>query len=222
MTQRDIAGAELAAAPVSGNHDKKAHKHRRREEKLRRDAVRAPRSFERFRILAELVQEGRQLVEIADHKARYALIVLGVLNAGVFLVITRAHLVSALSSAAKPWLIGALFAYAVLTFLFMLHAIDCLRPRRLGGPSLVPGRQSLLCWDAVALSDLPAYRAAWGEARMDQINDEAVLIAHRESRILDAKYRALGRLYAGLSALVILGGTLLAVYAGAALLGAGE
>jgi hypothetical protein len=54
--------------------------------------VRPPDSFERFRITAELVAEGRQLVEIADHKARYALIVLGVLNPAVFEVISRPNL----------------------------------------------------------------------------------------------------------------------------------
>jgi hypothetical protein len=52
---------------------------------------------------------------------------------------------------------------------------------------------------------------------MDEINDEAAAIAHRESRIIEAKYRALGRLYLGLSAMVVLGGLLLAVYAGVAL-----
>ena len=57
---------------------------------------------------------------------------------------------------------------------------------------------------------------------MELINDEVVIVAHRESRIIDAKYRALGRLYAGLSAMVILGGVLLAVYAGAALVAGAE
>jgi hypothetical protein len=216
VAQRDIGRTELVVEPPSGDHDKRARRHRKREEKLHRDAVRPPRSFERFRILAELVSEGRQVVEIADHKARYAIIVLGVVNAAMYLVITRAHLVNAVAPAIKPWLTAALAAYAVLTFLFLLHAIDCLRPRRLGGAALLPERQSLLCWDAVASTDLAAYRAAWMRARMDQINDEAVVIAHRESRILDAKYRALGRLYAGLSVLVLLGGVLLAALAGAA------
>lgn len=222
MAERDIGGIELAVTPSSGDHDKRAHKHRKREEKRRRDAERPPDSFERFRILVELVGEGRQLVEIADHKARYALIVLGVLNAGVYIVISRGHMIATLPSAARPWLLGALFAYALLTFLFLLHAIDCLRPRRLSCADLIPGRQSLLIWDAAASTDIATFRAAWSAARMDQINDEAVVVAHRAARILDVKYRALGRLYAGLTAVVILGGILLAAYAGFALAAAGE
>ena len=39
-------------------------------------------SSERFRILIEMVSEGRQVVDLADHKARYALVMMGVLNAG--------------------------------------------------------------------------------------------------------------------------------------------
>jgi hypothetical protein len=213
MAHRDDTGLGLVTDPSGRDHDGGAHRHRKRAEKRHRDAVRPPDSFERFRIIAELVAEGRQLVEIADHKARYALIVLGVLNAVVYVVITRAHLMGELPTALRPWLVAALVIYAVLTFLFMLHAIDCLRPRWLKGTTLVHGRQSLLCWDAVALADLQDYRDAWCVARMDQINDEAAAIAHRESRIIEAKYHALGRLYMGLSAMVILGGCLLAVYA---------
>ena len=217
MAHRDERGIGLAAKPGEHDHDKRERRHRKREEKRRRDAVRPPESFERFRIVAELVSEGRQLVEIADHKARYALIVLGVLNAAVYVVISRAHLLGDQPATLRPWLIAALVIYAVLTFLFMLHAIDCLRPRWLRGTSLVRGRQSLLCWDAVAATELEVYREAWRAARMDQINDEAIAIAHRESHIIEAKYRALGRLYVGLSAMVLLGGALLAIYAGVAL-----
>lgn len=216
MVHRDDTGFGIVADSAAGDHDGQGHRHRKREEKRRRDAVRPPDSFERFRIIAELVAEGRQLVEIADHKARYALIVLGVLNAAGYVVISRAHLLGSVPSTFRPWLVGALVVYAVLTFLFMLHAIDCLRPRWLKGATLVHGRQSLLCWDAVARADLQDYRDAWGAARMDQVNDEAVAIAHRESRIIEAKYIALGRLYLGLSAMVLLGGALLAVYAGVA------
>jgi hypothetical protein len=212
MAYLEIAPITTAAVPP-GHHDDSVKKHRKRQEKRRRDVERPPKSFERFRILAELVEEGRQLVEIADHKARYALILLGVLSAGVYVVISRGQLTTTLPPGVRPWFIAALFAYAVLTFGMMLHAIDCLRPRRLGGAELLGGRGSLFCWDAIATNDLATFRATWNDARMNQINDEAVLVAHQESRIIAAKYRALGRLYTGLTVLVILGGLLLAGYA---------
>src|SRR3712207_3626941 len=61
----------------------------KREKKRRRDALRRPDSWERFRILCEVVEEQRNVVEIADHKARYALLILGVLNAVIFVLLGR-------------------------------------------------------------------------------------------------------------------------------------
>lgn len=214
MEARHVGSIDRAPEPLGDEPSKRARRLRKRLEKLQQDAVRPPDSFERFRILEALVGEGRQLVELADHKARYALVILGVLNAGVFVVISRGHMIASLPPGLKPWLVGALFVYALLTLLFMLHAIDCLRPRRLGYADLLLDRPSLVFWDAIATTDLETYRQAWAGARMDQINAEVVLIAHRESRILDVKYTALGRLYIGLATLVILASLLVAVYAG--------
>lgn len=201
---------------------KAARKRRKQEEKLRSDAERPPKSLERWRILMEVVDEGRRVVELADHKARYALVVMGVLNAGVFLVLSRAHLISGLSSELKPWLIGLLVVYAGLTCLFVFHAIDCLRPRRLrldssteeGNPHEPLG---LLHWEFIGACDLGAYQRAWSTVRMEQLNGEVVVIAHNLARLIAAKYRALGRLYRGLSVLVVLAALQLIVYAGFAL-----
>ena len=201
---------------------KAARKRRKQEGKLRRDAERPPRSLERWRILMDVADEGRRVAELADHKARYALVVLGVLNTGVFLVLSRAHLLSGLSSQLRPWLIGFLVVYAGLTCLFVFHAIDCLRPRRLrsgltpaAGDSQEP--LGLLHWEFIGACDLASYRRAWSTVRMEQLNGEVVVIAHHLARLIAAKYRALGRLYWGLSVLVVLAALQLIVYAGFAL-----
>ena len=129
--------AALGGAPLPGldfaldGHDKQVRKRRKREAKPRRDAERPPESFERFRILSELVDEGRQVIELADHRARYALVVMSVLNAFVFLVISRSHLLGELPLTAKTWLVGFIGFYGVVTFVFVFYAVDCLRPRPL-------------------------------------------------------------------------------------------
>jgi hypothetical protein len=116
----------------------------------------------------------------------------------------------------RPWLIGAVSLYVGLTFLFALHAIDCLRPRELRskGASVhsfgIPG---LLFWEGIVQHERKAYLKEWNEVRMDQLNAEAMLIAYRLSQLVQAKYRALHRLYNGLVALVILCTILLAAYA---------
>lgn len=119
--------------------------------------------------------------------------------------------------------------YAALTFLFVLHAIDCLRPRRLhhgtrlqgdlGGAD--PDRRhrplGLLYWETIARHDLQAYGRAWSSVRMEQLSAELVMVAHHLSALITKKYHALGRLYWGLAALVGLAALLLAVYGGLAL-----
>jgi hypothetical protein len=212
--------------PLGGDGDKAARKGRKQDEKLRRDAARPPRSFERWRILMDVVDEGRRVVDLADHKARYALVVMGALNAGVFLVLSRAHLISTLSAELKPWVIGFLVVYAGLTCLFVFHAIDCLRPRQLRESGLPPGvgpgagphaPLGLLYWEMIGAHDLAGYQRAWSAVRMEQLNSEAVLISHQLAKLIAGKYRALGRLYWGLATLVGLAALQLIVYASFAL-----
>jgi len=204
--------APPADGPADGKEERRRHK---REEKLRRDAVRVPDSWERFRILLEVVDQQRNVVEIADHKARYALIILGVLNAIIFVLLGRGGVFRELPDSLKPWLVGVIAIYAALTFAFVLHAIDCLRPREIGGKGSVhrAGIPGLLFWEGIVQHDREAYRQEWSTARMDLLNAEAILVAHRVSQLIQAKYRALHRLYNGLAVLVFLCTVLLVAYA---------
>src|SRR6187402_2290024 len=157
-----LGGAPLSGADRTlGDHDKHARKRRKREAKQRRDAERPPGSFERFRILSELVDEGRQVIELVDHRARYALVVMSVLNAFVFLVISRSHLLGELPPASRTWLIGFIGLYGVVTFIFVFYTVDCLRPRPLRYGKLLgdgregrPGPLGILYWETIAGYDL--------------------------------------------------------------------
>lgn len=211
-------------AGLAPREERIAHKQRKREAKLHRDATRPPRSLERWRILMDVVDEGRRVAELADHKARYAMVVMGALNAGVFLVLSRANLISDLPPVLKPWLIGSLVAYAGLSCLFVYHAIDCIRPRwlrdavgqsRAGNPEPL----GLLYWESIGRYDERAYRSAWDTVRMDQLNGEVVVISHHLALLIGHKYRALDRLYRGLAVLVILAALQLLVYGALALAG---
>jgi hypothetical protein len=225
LLERDevLGGAPLIESASFDEEHKNARKRRKREAKLRRDAERPPDSFERFKILAELVKEGRQIIDLVDHRARYALVVIGVLNTGVFLVLSRGHLFSGGPSVARAWMIAGLLAYAVVTVLFVYYAVDCLRPRRMQYGHLMnaqatendphPGPRGVLYWETIASYDLDAYRRAWSAVRMEQLNAEVVIIAHEQARLIRDKYGVLGRLYTGLAAAVVLAGVLLGVFA---------
>ena len=225
LLERDeaLGGApQVELASLTDEH-KKARQRRRREAKLRRDAERPPASFERFKILAELVKEGRQIIDLVDHRARYALVVIGVLNTGVFLVLSRGHLSAGEPSVARAWMIAALLAYAAMSVLFVYYAVDCLRPRRMHYGHLMnarateadphPGPRGVLYWETIASYELEAYRRAWSAVRMEQLNAEVVVIAHEQARLIRNKYVVLGRLYTGLGAAVMLAGALLGAFA---------
>ena len=167
----------------------------------RRDAERPPESYERFRILSELVDQGRQVIELADHRARYALVVMSVLNAFVFLVISRSHLLGELPATFRTWLISFIGLYGVLTFIFVFYAVDCLRPRSLRYAEALGDRRSgrqgplgILYWEGIAGYDLEGFRRAWSEARMEQLNAEVVIFASSLARVVRAAYLDLGRL----------------------------
>lgn len=220
-----LGGAPAPALPgLSPDGEKAARRQRKQEAKLRRDAERPPRSMERWRILMDIIDEARRVVELVDHKARYALVIMGVLNAGAFLILSRARLFSDLSPAIKPWMIGLLVLYAGLSCLFVFNAIDCLRPRQLRDTGMFPtagphGPLGLLYWELIGSYDLAGYQRAWSTVRLEQLNSELVLISHHLSRLIGKKYRALGRLYWGLGVLVILALVQLLAYAAFALAG---
>jgi hypothetical protein len=180
-------------------------KERKRAAKRQRQAQRPPDSYERFKILLEVIGEQRQVVNLEDHRARYAMILMGAINAGMLLVASRAagngHL-----PVPSPWVLGIAGLYIVASLLFILAAIDGLRPRALQ-------RKGLLHWEGAVLHDLAEYQAAWSEARMDRLNQEAVAIAHMLAQMIQEKYRANQRLYSGLTVLIVPGAVLLTILA---------
>lgn len=180
-------------------------KERKRETKRRRDAQRRPDSYERFKILLEVIGEQRQVVNLEDHRARYAMILMGAINAGMLLVASRG-VGNGRLPVASPWVLGIAVLYIVASLLFVLAAIDGLRPRALQ-------RKGLLHWEGAVRHDLAEYQAAWSEARMDRLNQEAVLIAHMLAQMIQEKYRANQRLYTGLTVLIVPGAVLLTILA---------
>ncbi len=112
-------------------------------------------------------------------------------------------------------------AYAGLTALFVLFAVDNLRPRLLRRTGLISDTgepdgqapQGLLDWETIIKYDLDSYRRAWGGVRMAQLNSEAVLINHHLAKVLEAKYASLARLYRGVVLLAVLAAIQIAIYA---------
>src|SRR5262245_21164917 len=195
-------------------------KRRKREAKALADSTRNLDAWERYRTLVDALEEANDLVELADRKARFALLIMGALNVAFFFLVTRTELIDVLPPLLRPFLGFYLLSYAGVALFFFLQAIETLRPRRFrphltypgeAGPDHYPG--GLRYYEDVVLRDLEAYRRAWREVRFGQLNAELSVQNHVMARINNDKFRSLRRLYGGLRVLTILAGGLLAALA---------
>lgn len=175
--------------------------------KKERDAeeARSPDQWERFRALMESVDQGRRLTEVVDHKARYALVLIGVVNAAVIYLATRSDFRYGAPGWLLPWLGILVVVYILATCNFLWQAIQALRPRRLlpHGASRGGGVSGLLVWEGIVQRDLESYRQAWARVTMEELNQELIVVAYVLAALIRAKYDALERMYVRL--FVVLG-----------------
>jgi uncharacterized protein YjiK len=209
-----------SAAPVAADLAEDDGKRRRREAKLQAESTRSMDPWERYRALVDTLEEAQDLVELADRKARFALVIMGALNIAFFFLATRTDLVDYLPLWLRPFLGFYLLLYAAVALFFFLEAIEALRPRRFQPHLSYPGEggrehypEGVRYYEDIVQRDLEAYRRAWREVRFGQLNAEIAVQNHIMARINVDKYRSLRRLYGGLRVLTILAGGLLAILA---------
>lgn len=174
---------------------------------------------DRYKALVNAMKYAQDLIELGDRKARFALVVMSVMNAVLVLLVARGG--TGIVPAAGPWAIAVaaeLAVYVVLTVFYLTQAISALRPRAAAPPPLHelpadvrPGASMRVLFHAdVAARDKAAYQAVWGSLRMDNLTTELTDQLHTVSWITQRKYEALDRLYGGLSKMTLLLGLLLA------------
>jgi hypothetical protein len=161
------------------------------------------------------MDEYYELLDMANREARFALIIVGALNAVLFVVGTRSSLVSALPAAARPWLALGLVAYGAVAVRFFLQAIEVLRPRkfhsRLPDSVTTPERSpaGVRYYEDVIRRDAEGHYRAWQEVRISQLNAELAVQGHSLSLKARAKHEALRRLFNGLRLMALLAAGLL-------------
>jgi uncharacterized protein YjiK len=199
---RDEEGPEARA-------ERKALKKR---DKMREDAHRPLDSWERYRALTDVLDDAMELVDLADHKARFAIVIMAALNVAMFFVAARSELAARLPVRWQPWLALYFLAYVLVALYFFLQAIESLRPRKnqprvryFGEAGLEEHPLGLRFYEDILSRDLEAYRRAWREIRIGQLNNEVAVQAHALAQINRAKYRALERLYVGLQLMTLMG-----------------
>jgi uncharacterized protein YjiK len=205
---------------AEGEPDLDDAKRRRKDAKLQAESSRSLGPWERYRALVDSLEAAQDLVELADRKARFALVVMGALNVAFFFLATRTDLIDYLPQWLRPFLGFYLLVYAGVALFFFLEAVEALRPRRFhphvpypgeGGPDHYP--QGLRYFEDIVTRDIEAYRRAWREVRFGQLNSELAVQNHVMAHINLDKYRSLRRLYRGLRILTLLAGGLLVILA---------
>ena len=190
----------------------------KRQKKLIKDAHRQLDSWERYRALTDVLDEAIDLVDLADHKARFALIIMTAINAVIFLLGARTDVIKDLPGGVRPWLVAGFVLYILTALYFYFQAIESLRPRKSqpqvryqGESSLEERPLGLRFYEDIVSRDVEAYRRAWREIRIGQLNAELAVQAHAMAEINQAKYNALSRLYRGLQIMILMGVALLTI-----------
>jgi hypothetical protein len=163
--------------------------------------------WERYRALIDAYDAFFDMNELADRKTRFALVIMGALNA-LNLILGTQRVYGDLTAGIRP-LVGGYFAlYAILSLYFFIQAIATLRPRI----SMFPGHHQpaaqpragvRFVGDVVAASDEDYYQR-WSGMEIGELCRETARHEQVVARVTDVKFKALDRVYNGLTAMTAL------------------
>lgn len=209
-------------SPVTGGSDTHAFpadgRLKRKDLKRIFDPTRELDGWERYKALSDATDEAYDLIDISNREARFALVVMGALNALPLLLLTKTDIIASFTRGERIWMVSFLIGYALLLLYFILQAIEALHPGRF--------RPSLKDWPAdspdfpigiryyedVIQRSAAEQWAAWQQVRLSQLNAELSVQLHGLALKNDAKHRAVRRLFIGLRAMAFMLGAVLALY----------
>lgn len=246
MKRNGIAPLEPAAGPVAMSidgapadaaPDEKARKLAKRQRKLRDDQSRRLDGWEQYRALWDGIDFKRQLVNMHDKKVRFALVIMAALNAVLLLVLTRGPVLHSLPLAVRYTVAALLAVYAVVTFSFVTHSIEVLRPRpearhednhewtaregRGTGFDGTSGHAGYFIRGSLRELSFEEERRLWNEARLSDVNAELTLFNRTASVILTHQLGRLQKVYSGLRVLAVLVALVLMLVVGTAVIRGG-
>jgi hypothetical protein len=196
-----------------------AERARRRERKRAHDAERQLDGWERYRALIDASDEAYELIDISNREARFALILMGALNAVALVLLTRVDALSGLPARDRYWMIGLFVVYIVMAVGFLMQAIEALRPGRFrpriwDWPDGDDDRPAgVRYYEDVIRQTAAEHWKAWNDVRLTQLNAEISVQVHSLSLKNHAKHAAIRRLYGGLRLMALVLGALMVVFA---------
>jgi hypothetical protein len=210
--------SDSTAATLATETDEQAAKRLRKMERLLETRTLDP--WERYRGLTDVVDTYSELLDHADRKTRFALMIMGLLNAVNFLLVARSDVFGVATGSIATGLAAYAALYAFMSLYFFSQAIQALRPRSArffrDEAAAVPasaGSRRLRSLAHVAAQAPEEYYDFWREAQVGQLCREVAFTAQSLASINMEKYRALERVYTGLVALTGLTALLLTALA---------
>jgi len=209
--QPDIGGGSVgqAAFPSPFGRSSFIGEESKAERRRRKDAERLLESrqldpWERYRALADHVDHLLDITELADRKTRFALVILGALNAVNVLIAIRAPQLGAEGGVSPVLLQSYITGYVLLSLYAAVFAILALRPRsqETDGASAQHEPTGMKLLACAPDADAETYYDTWRQAELSQINRELAMRSHLLARANTEKFQALRRVYQGLLVLV--------------------
>jgi len=213
---RRLRSGEHRALRDAQRESLRAEKEARRQARFERRLLEANGHLDpgmRFRALQSTLKAETDFLDLADKKARFALIIMSVLNAVALVVVTKGG--NELFPRHGAWgrvLQFEVVVYAAVTVYYIWKAIDALRPRgKLGRPTgtlpvgITHNESMRVLFHAdIAARSREEYRALWSQLRLDNVNAELADQLHMVSCINVVKFEALRRLYQGVVVMPVL------------------
>lgn len=160
--------------------------------------------WERYRALLDLVDQYTDYVEICDRKTRFALILLGALNAVNLLLAARPDLLNVNAPGLAPFVRAYVVFYGIGAVYCFVHAINVLRPRQWLTDTVNANPEGLRFMKEIIAQSPTQFRENWRAATVGQVWEETATHAQQMARISAAKYAALDHVFRGLSVLTAL------------------
>ena len=193
---------------TGGDADPKVTK--RELKQLLLDGGRPLNAWEQYRALNDALDEVYEVIGIGNREARFALLVMGILNAFVVIAASRPEVVGALNGLVRISAGLLLGIYAVTAVYFLFQAIEALRPGQFR-PQLGDWATErsdapigIRYYEDVIARDVRGHRDAWQNIELDQLNAELAVQHHSLCLKSNVKRAALHRLFAGLRLMTML------------------
>jgi hypothetical protein len=164
---------------------------------------------ELYRALNDALDEGYELFDLSNREARFALILVGGLNAVLFIAATQTTLAAGLSPLERRIEGVIIGIYAIFALGFVLQAVQAMRPGHYRpqyknwSPDRSDFPRGVRYFEDVAARDTAEHWDAWTTVTLRQLNAELAVQVHSLSLKNQSRKKALRGLYTSLRIMTI-------------------